>query len=273
MSPMSHTSDQKSRDKFPKAPGAFLGLLCFSRGRCRRRPRFEKGARQGSYPYACSGAAFVGFRLPSGRHLSLRFGAFVRQVASSRRPLASSQRFRPFDWLLRAALGPHEERFALQGANDRGPCLTPSPPPQVMRDTRLREGTPGTEVSLKDKEDWQTSLMKFFGKKGENIGEQKRKGRAKQNSQDRMASLDWCRAVDNALRVGFGKGLEMFNEQAFDRSLARGAPPPTLCLCMDQCQTQWCGYWYLCLGSDHRPLTSSRSWISTTGAPTTCGKR
>ena len=121
---------------------------------------------------------------------------------------------------------------------------------------------------MAEQEGWRAGIQAFFRKAGEPAPKKMFcQGKAK----DRLAALYWMRAIQNALVSSTSAGLERFGPTAWQEHILGGAAPPTLVLCMDQHQVQWCGFYYLTLGPpqlcavavmDHNHRRSNDVWAA-----------
>jgi hypothetical protein len=117
----------------------------------------------------------------------------------------------------------------------------------VVRQLRFRDGSAGTKVTSEEKEAWQTTIMRFFADKSDAKTETK-KNEAKATRIPRMAALDICRCLQNALEAGMSKGLQDFAEDKWSAAVTAKRVPPVLTVCMDQWQVQWSSYYFLTNG-------------------------
>lgn len=103
----------------------------------------------------------------------------------------------------------------------------------MLRDSRTRAAAPGCKWTDEEQVNWRAALQAFFHDKEE--GDEANNGeRAKKRP--RIAPLDQLRALDNSMKAFYGVGLGHFRTGDHDR---------VLCLTMDECGTNWCGFWFL----------------------------
>lgn len=136
---------------------------------------------------------------------------------------------------------------------------------QVLRHSRYRVGSVGTDVTKVDVLAWSELQQRFFSGKhcgvqpagsqlalcdGEEHGphprEEKKAHRRQKLTVPRLATYDWLCALHNALEQGTGSGLERFAGAA--QKLAKNEVPAVLSLCMDQEQKQWTAVWFMMFG-------------------------
>lgn len=132
---------------------------------------------------------------------------------------------------------------------------------QVLRDSRHKESSAGVEFSPEEMKVWQSQLAQFFKVNTASAAE-KRRQTVKAVTAPRIASLDWMRALENALRMGINKELRHFEVATLlgDATMADGrvrfpegcpricsgnTTPNLLVLCSDRQSTQVCSVNYL----------------------------
>lgn len=121
---------------------------------------------------------------------------------------------------------------------------------QVLRDSRLRAGQPGSEWSQKDHEVWSEQALTFLRKRralsAVGAGEEQsrpRKVRKKDIVIPRLASYDNMCCLQHQLTIITGAGLERFCSTG--DAASSSAVPPMLILSMDYDGTMWCPFWFM----------------------------
>jgi hypothetical protein len=66
-------------------------------------------------------------------------------------------------------------------------------------------------MSVDEKRIWQASITDFFCKRPLETGDEKKRVAKKMKIEPRLATLDWLRCVDNALRISTGAGFERYD--------------------------------------------------------------
>lgn len=75
----------------------------------------------------------------------------------------------------------------------------PALAPEVQRDFRHKQSSPGEEMTPEENSAWTHQLMRFF-KKQENTADKKKAGAKKALTQPRLATLDWLRTTEHSMR-------------------------------------------------------------------------
>ena len=106
---------------------------------------------------------------------------------------------------------------------------------QVLRNSRLRVGAPGSHWACEERNTWRSEAEAFVANRSAAVakgGPGKVRAVKKQAAIPRLASLDWIMALENVLVCAVGIGLAAFVEH---KVLALNVLPKTLTLCMDYC--------------------------------------
>jgi hypothetical protein len=119
---------------------------------------------------------------------------------------------------------------------------------QVFKDTRSRDADPGADFTEEEKLAWRSRSMDFFAEAPLTQKEKKKKDGKKLFAMPRQGSLDFLRAVQNALQ-GIGVNMSIFDIRPPSAAPASevqpgpassiSATPPVLSICMDQDHGQW----------------------------------
>lgn len=115
---------------------------------------------------------------------------------------------------------------------------------QVLRDSRLRDGAPGSEWSGQERQQWGDRAAAFVRKcMSEDLDGERSRTRARTtNCTKRLASLDWLRALEHSLVATTSFGFEQYMPlYSFEPTRL----PPILMICCDQEQKQLCPLLYL----------------------------
>eukprot|EP00959_Pyramimonas_sp_CCMP1952_P457762 9475472-Pyramimonas_sp.AAC.1 len=90
---------------------------------------------------------------------------------------------------------------------------------QEMSDARLRLSAPGESLTVAEKSAFQEKCRLFFKRTQLSEPERKKRFKALVKGVPRMATAEWLKIIDRALRSGCGFGLERFQNVSSLRSL------------------------------------------------------
>lgn len=156
-------------------------------------------------------------------------------------------------------------------------------PPQVLRDSRTKDSTCGVAFTAEEHQQWQSQLSEFFKVIPDELPAAKRRRLQKVaagSKHERLASLDWLRAIEHSMIATAAKKFDNFDSRGllkgytidemetvrFDGQDPDSPPyvPSLLVMCTDQCSTQLCPtaytMYHLGLNMLHMPDPYHMEW-------------